>query len=207
MTFRLPKIYPLSDAPLTGLPHSEQVRRLALGGAKVIQLREKQMTGAALYDAAVEAVAVAREHGVRLIINDRVDIAMAVGADGVHLGQDDLSPGVVRRLLGAKAIIGYSTHNLSQVQAALTLPIDYIAIGPVFSTSTKADTAPTVGLDGIAEVRKAIGNVPLVAIGGISEMNAASVFDAGADSVAVISALLCDPLAITPKTAALIERF
>ena len=207
MTFRLPKIYPLTDASLTGLSHAEQVRRLALGGAKVIQLREKQMTGAALYDGAVEAVAVAREQGVCLIINDRVDIAMAVGADGVHLGQDDLSPAVVRRLLGAKTIIGYSTHNLSQAQEALTLPIDYIAIGPVFSTSTKADTAPTVGLDGIAEVRKAIGNIPLVAIGGINEMNAASVFGAGADSVAVIRALLCDPLAITSKTASLIERF
>jgi len=207
MTFRLPKIYPLTDVPLTGLPHAEQVRRLALGGAKVIQLREKDMTGAALDDAAVEALAVAREHGVRLIINDRVDIAMAVGADGVHLGQDDLSPAVVRRLLGGRVIIGYSTHNLAQAQEALTLQIDYIAIGPVFSTSTKADTAPTVGLDGIAEVKKAIGNVPLIAIGGINEMNAASVFDAGADSVAVISALLCDPLAITPKTASLIERF
>jgi thiamine-phosphate pyrophosphorylase len=207
MTFRLPKIYPITDVSLTGLSHDEQVRRLALGGAKVIQLREKQMTGAALYDSALQAVAVAREHGVSLIINDRVDIAMAVGAAGVHLGQDDLSPVVARRLLGAKAVIGYSTHNLSQVHEALAFPLDYMAIGPVFSTSTKADTAPTVGLEMVGEVRKAIGTIPLVAIGGITEMNAASVFAAGADSVALISALLSDPQAITPKTASLNERF
>jgi thiamine-phosphate pyrophosphorylase len=207
MTFRLPKIYPITNASLTGLSHAEQVRRLALGGAKVIQLREKQMTGAALYDSALEAVAVAREHGVHLVINDRVDIAMSVGAAGVHLGQDDLSPAVARKLLGVKAIIGYSTHNLSQAREALGFPIDYVAIGPVFSTSTKADTAPAVGLDGVTEVRKAIGPVPLVAIGGITEMNAASVFAAGADSVALISALLSDPLAITRKAFFLIERF
>ena len=207
MTFRLPKIYPITDSSLTGLSHAEQVRRLALGGAKVIQLREKQLTGAALYDSAFEAVAVAREHGVHLVINDRVDIAMSVGADGVHIGQDDLSPAVARKLLGAKPILGYSTHNLAQAREALTFPIDYIAIGPVFSTSTKTDTAPTVGLEGVAEVRKAIGLVPLVAIGGITEMNAASVLAAGADSVALISALLADPLAITRKTTFLIERF
>ena len=180
---------------------------MALGGAKVIQLREKEMIGASLYDCAVQALAVAREHGVKLIINDRVDIAMAVGADGVHLGQDDLLPAVARSLLGTKAIIGYSTHNLSQALEALNFPIDYIAIGPVFSTATKSDTAPTVGLEGVAKVRTVIRNVPLVAIGGINEMNAASVFDAGADSVAVITALLSDPPAISAKTADLIARF
>ena len=207
MTFRLPKIYPLTDLQLTGLPHAEQVRRLALGGAKVIQLREKLMTGSQFYEAATDALTVAREHGVKLIINDRVDIALAAGADGVHLGQDDLPPSEARKLLGENKIIGYSTHSLAQALEALSFPIDYLAIGPVFSTSTKADTAPTIGPEGVAEVRRATKDIPLVAIGGINELNAASLFDAGANSVAVISALLSEPAAITAKTTALIDRF
>ena len=207
MAFHLPKIYPLTDVQLTGLSHAEQVRRLALGGARVIQLREKLMTGSQFYDAATDALTTAREHGVTLIINDRVDIALAVGADGVHLGQDDLPPHEARKLLGTNAIIGYSTHSLTQARKALSFPIDYIAIGPVFSTSTKADTAPTIGLEGVSEVRRAIQEIHLVAIGGINELNAASVFDAGADSVAVISTLLSDPSAITTKTTAFIDRF
>lgn len=207
MTFRLPKIYPLTDGQLTGLSHAEQVRRLALGGAEVIQLREKLMTGSQFFDAASDALSVAREYGVKLIINDRVDIALAVGADGVHLGQDDLPPNEARKLLGEDSIIGYSTHSLAQAVQALSFPIDYLAIGPVFATSTKADTAPTIGLEGVTEVRQACKDISLVAIGGINELNAASVFDAGAHSIAVVSALLSDPAAITTKTTALIDRF
>jgi thiamine-phosphate pyrophosphorylase len=137
-----------------------------------------------------EQAKAAKQSGVQLIINDRVDIALAVGASGVHLGQDDMPPEAARKLLGPQSIIGYSTHNVDQAISAAKLPIDYLAIGPIFSTMTKSDTAPVLGLEGLRAVRRAIGEFPLVAIGGITSANAREVIDAGADSVAVISALL-----------------
>ncbi len=184
--FQLPRIYPLTDVQLSGLSHAEQVRLLSFGGASLIQLREKRMPALEFY----EQARAAQQYGVQLIINDRVDIALATSADGVHLGQDDLPPEAARKLLGPQAIIGYSTHNVDQAISATKLPIDYLAIGPIFSTTTKSDTAQVLGLDGLRAVRAAVGGFPLVAIGGISLNNARDVIDAGADSVAVISALL-----------------
>jgi len=125
-----------------------------------------------------------------VIINDRVDVALALGAPGVHLGHDDLPPDAARKLLGDRAVIGYSTHNVTQAIAAAALPVNYLAIGPIFPTGSKANPDPVVGLDGLRVVRQAIGSKHLVAIGGITEENAADVIDAGADSVALISALL-----------------
>jgi len=199
-SFRLPRVYPLTDVQLSGLSHAEQVRLLSLGGATLVQLREKQMAGLQFYEQARAAVAA----GVPLIINDRVDIALAVGAHGVHLGQDDMPPEAARRLLGDEAVIGYSTHNVEQAKKALTLPIDYIAIGPIFSTSSKTNPSPTLGLEGLRAVREAVGNAQLVAIGGISHSTAHAVIEAGADSVAVISALLADPAQISHATQSLI---
>jgi thiamine-phosphate pyrophosphorylase len=134
-----------------------------------------------------------------------VDIALAVGAHGIHLGQDDMPPEAARRLLGDEAVIGYSTHSVEQAIKALTLPIDYLAIGPIFSTSTKTNTSPTLGLDGLRAVRKAVGNVQFVAIGGISHANAREVLEAGADSVAVLSALLSNSAQISHATQALLN--
>src|SRR5205823_5231940 len=114
MTFTLPRLYPITDARLTGLTHAEQVERLAAGGATFVQLREKLATPREFYEAALKAVQVARALGVLIIINDRLDIAMAVNADGVHLGQDDLPPARARALVGANRIVGYSTHNVKQ---------------------------------------------------------------------------------------------
>jgi thiamine-phosphate pyrophosphorylase len=131
---------------------------------------------------------VARKLNVRIIINDRVDIAIAVNADGVHLGQEDVPPDHARRLLGEGRIVGFSTHGLKQAVEADGLPIDYIAIGPVFQTSTKEDPDAVVGLEAIAATSRQTSN-PLVAIGGITLSRAASVIEAGADSVAVISDL------------------
>ena len=205
MGFQLPRVYPLTDVQLSGLSHAEQVHLLTLGGATLIQLREKHLPALQFYEHAKAAVAAARKTGAQLIINDRVDVALATGAQGVHLGQDDLPPEAARKLLGNEAVIGYSTHSIEQAQQALTLPIDYIAIGPIFETATKTDTSPTLGLEGLRAVRKAVGKVPLVAIGGISHINAGSVIEAGADSVAVISALLSDPGRITETTRALIQ--
>jgi thiamine-phosphate pyrophosphorylase len=205
VSFVLPKVYPITDAGLTGLSHAAQVRRLAQGGASFVQLREKTAPGREFYESAKAAVVAAHECGVKLIINDRADIAAAVGADGVHLGQDDLPVNAARELLGTDAIIGLSTHNPSQAAAALGLAINYLAFGPVFSTYTKDNPAPEVGLNGLSVVRKKTGNFPIVAIGGITEQNAIDVIQAGANSVAVISALLSDSKEITHKTSTLLR--
>ena len=201
----LPRVYPLTDVQLSGLSHAEQVRLLSLGGASLIQLREKHLSPVDFYEQAKAAMAVAEKSGVQLIINDRVDVALAVKAHGVHLGQDDLPIDATRTLLGDKAIIGYSTHNVEQAIEAVKLPIDYLAIGPIFATSSKSDTAPVLGLNGLRAVRRAIGEFPLVAIGGITVANASDVIKAGADSVAVISALLAQPERITQTTQSLFE--
>ena len=193
MKFTLPKIYPITDTRISGLSHLDQVRRLIAGGARLIQIRDKYAAAGEFFDAAVDAIRLAREHGVNIIINDRVDIAVTSDADGVHLGQDDLHPDDARRLLGENALIGLSTHSVEQARDAIRLPVNYIAIGPVFGTTTKADPDPVVGLDGLKAVRDEIGDFPLVAIGGITRINARSVLDAGADSVAIISDLLHDP--------------
>jgi thiamine-phosphate pyrophosphorylase len=196
----LPKLYPITDAQLSGLSHAEQVARLGEGGATFVQLREKHLPPVEFYQAADAALRIARARGIRLIINDRVDIALALGADGVHLGQDDLPPEAARRLLGERAIIGYSTHNLEQAQEAARLPVDYLAIGPIFATSSKENPDPVVGLEGLRRVRQVASRLPLVAIGGITFQTAREVIAAGADSVALISALLSNAFHIQTRT-------
>ena len=188
-SFRLPKVYPLTDTHISGLSHAAQVALFADGGATLVQLREKHLPALQFYEQAKTAAEVALLRDVELIINDRVDIALALGV-GVHLGQDDLPPEAARRLLGDEAVIGYSTHTVDQAVEAATLPIDYLAIGPIFATATKENPSPVVGLDGLRAVRTAIGSLPLVAIGGITPANAADAITAGADSVAMISGLL-----------------
>ncbi|HSL54184.1 MAG TPA: thiamine phosphate synthase [Pyrinomonadaceae bacterium] len=197
----LPRVYALTDVRVSGLSHAEQVERLSQGGATLIQLREKHMPVRQFY----EQAKMAARRGVQLIINDRVDVALAVGAHGVHLGQDDMPPEAARKLLGSSAVIGYSTHNIEQAIAATKLPIDYLAIGPIFATTTKSDTAPVLGLDGLRTVRQAIRGFPLVAIGGITHANAREVIEAGADSVAVISALLSNSGRIPEATRSLLK--
>ena len=188
-SFRLPRVYPITDTQISGLSHADQVALFAERGATVVQLREKSATALEFYEQARAALASAVERGVQLIINDRVDIALAIGAMGVHLGQDDLPPEAARRLLGNDAVIGYSTHSVSQALEAARLPIDYLAIGPIFATSTKENPDPVVGLDGLRTVCEVLANLPLVAIGGITSANAGDVLHAGADSVAMISGL------------------
>jgi thiamine-phosphate pyrophosphorylase len=208
MPFELPKLYPITDRRLSGLTHAEQVARLCEGGARLVQLREKQLAAREFYAEVLEALKVARRFGARLIVNDRVDLALATGADGVHLGQDDMPPEAARALLGAGKIVGFSTHSVEQASAAARLPVDYIAIGPVFDTSSKANPDPVVGLEGVRRVRAAIGRMPLVAIGGIKSADAPSVLAAGADSVAVIGALLdtSEPAEITRRTQDFLAR-
>ncbi|MGI8670470.1 MAG: thiamine phosphate synthase [Aridibacter sp.] len=193
----LPKIYPITDAGLTRLLHAEQVKKLIKGGAEFIQLREKHASPIDFFESAQEALEIARKHNVKIIINDRIDIALTLKADGVHLGQDDLPPEKARKILGKRAIIGFSTHNLEQALEAVKKPIDYIAVGPVFATTTKENPDKIVRIEGLKQIRKEIGEFPIVAIGGINYENYQKVLDAGADSVAIISGILSDAKNIT----------
>jgi thiamine-phosphate pyrophosphorylase len=204
MSFQLPKLYPITDRRLSGLSHAEQVARLCEGGARLVQLREKHLSPREFYAEALEALRVARSFGAQLVVNDRADVALASGADGVHLGQDDMPASAARSLLGGGAIVGFSTHNVEQAASASASPVSYIAVGPVFATSSKENPDPVVGLEGVRRVREPAGRLPVVAIGGITAENARSVLEAGADSVAVIGALLntSDPAEITRRTRA-----
>ena len=195
----LPKIYPITDAQMSKISHAAQVENLIDGGATFIQLREKYAAPNDFHEAAKTALEIARKHGVKIIINDRVDIALSLKADGVHLGQDDLPPEQARKILGDKAIIGFSTHNLDQAVEAIKMPIDYLAIGPVFATTTKENPEPVIGIEGVKKVRQLVGKFPLVAIGGITSENYREVLEAGADSVAVISSLVSEPNRIAEK--------
>lgn len=193
MSFLLPKIYPITDTALSSLSHAEQVKRLIAGGATFIQLREKSNSLRAFCADATEAVSIARAAGASVIINDRVDVALALGADGVHLGQADMPVAVARRLLGDDAIIGFSTHNIEQVKAALDLPINYLAFGPAFPTQSKRNPDPVAGLEALGIIKSLNSPLPVVAIGGIDKSNVARVWSAGADSAAIISAIVAAP--------------
>jgi thiamine-phosphate pyrophosphorylase len=190
LSLMLPKIYPITDTTISGLPHQDQVKQLIEGGATLIQLREKRLSPREFFQEAREALSIARSAGIKLIVNDRVDVALAIGADGVHLGQTDMPVEAARRLLGDQAIIGFSTHNLNQVEEAVRFPIDYLAFGPIFPTATKENPDPTVGLTELPQIKDLAGSLPLVAIGGISADRIREVLMSGADSVALISAVL-----------------
>jgi len=199
MPISLPRIYPITDRAVSGLSHTEQVKRLIDGGATLVQLRDKHGAPKDFVRDAEAALAVARRNNVRIVINDRVDIAMAVDADGVHLGQADLPVEAARALLGPQVMIGFSTHNIAQVEFAATLPVDYVAFGPVFDTRTKRDHEPVVGLDRLREVKTLLAEIPLVTIGGVTAENFSSALANGADSVAVVSDLLKEPSKIAKK--------
>lgn len=203
MSFTLPKVYPITDVVLSGLSHLEQVEKLAAGGATLVQLREKRAAPQDFYEAVRRVMEFARSAKIKVIINDRADIALAAKADGVHLGQDDLPPEEARKLLGEKAIIGFSTHSSEQVAAACKLPLDYIAVGAVFPTVSKENPEAIVGVEGVRAARAIVGDMPLVAIGGISLENVGEVWEAGADSVAVIGAIVSKP----EQIAANVENF
>jgi len=193
VVFHLPKVYPITDTNLSGLSHAEQIDRLIAGGATLIQLRDKHAAPRDLYPQAEAALQIARKHDVRLIINDRVDVALALGADGVHLGQTDMPVEAARRLLGERVIVGISTHNLEQAKLAANMPVDYVAFGPIFKTSTKENPDSIAGLEALHGVRTIVGSLPVVAIGGITLANAEEAWKAGADAVSSIAALVSDP--------------
>lgn len=180
-------VYPLTDRHISGLSHAQQVLELSSSGARIIQLREKELPARDFYAEAAAAISVARQHGVAIIVNDRVDIAYALRADGVHLGQDDIPAVAARQILGTDAIIGVSTHNLEQIRVASKMPVDYIALGPIFPTTAKQSSNPPVGASNLREAGKLLSNMPLVAIGGITESRSPELLEAGAAALAIIT--------------------
>lgn len=166
-------------------------RELASSGVSLIQYRNKSGNAQVMLDQARE-LKKSLKASVRLIMNDRADLCLAAEFDGVHVGQDDLAPESVRKIIGPDRWLGVSTHNPEQLREADLGSADYLAIGPVFATSSKERPDPVVGIEGVRRARE-LTRKPLVAIGGITRANAASVIEAGADSVAVISDLLREP--------------
>lgn len=183
-------LYVVTDEGLSrGRSHVEIARLALAGGADVVQLRDKAMSGGKLLAAAREMAALAREAGALLIVNDRLDVALAAGADGVHLGQDDLPVAEARRLAPRGFIIGASVGSAGEARAAERDGADYVALSPVFGTASKDDAGPGHGLNALTGVKAAV-TVPVVAIGGIGPDNLAEVIAAGADGIAVISAVV-----------------
>lgn len=193
----LPRLYPILDVDLAaarGLPARTLLDVWLDAGVRLVQLRAKTLTAGPLLELADALVHACRQAGASLIVNDRADVARLSGAAGVHVGQDDLPPGDVRAMVGRRAIVGLSTHTDEQMQRALSEPISYLAVGPVFATSSKANPDPVVGLEGLRRASELAGTTdrPVVAIGGITVATARDVIAAGAASVAVISDLLTD---------------
>jgi thiamine-phosphate pyrophosphorylase len=184
----LPKFYAITDRSLSNSTHEEIVRQLLAGGARLIQLRDKEASAKDMLGAARACIPLTRAAGAKLIVNDRADVALAADADGVHLGQEDLSVEAAREMLGPDRIIGISTHSLEQAMCALETSADYIAVGPIYATTTKENPDPVVGLELVRRMRELTVR-PLVAIGGMTPERALEVIAAGANTVAVISAL------------------
>ena len=192
MPMQIPRLYPILDASfLPALARvaylTRVVRELEDAGVTLLQYRNKQ-GGVEETMSDAGAMRAAATSQLRLIMNDSPELAVRAGFDGVHVGQEDISPALARSIVGPDRIVGVSTHNRAQLEIAAKQPVDYIAIGPVFATASKENPDPVVGLDGVREAR-AVTNKPLVAIGGITLENAADVLAAGANSIAVISAL------------------
>jgi thiamine-phosphate pyrophosphorylase len=189
----LPRLYPILDR--SAFADTEALlaaaEELLAGGVTLLQYRNKHGNARRMLDEALQLKKVVGDRA-HLFMNDRADLAVAAGYAGVHVGQEDLSPEAARRVIGPKLSLGVSTHNPEQLQVADATSADYLALGPVFNTSSKEKPDPVVGLEGVRRAR-ALTSKPLVAIGGITRANARSVIEAGADSVAVIADLLKEP--------------
>ena len=188
---RFPRVYPILDAETLaqhGMALDTAAAALLEGGAGILQVRQKGHWTRQVFESARQVACLCREAGAVLVVNDRADFAMLLEG-GLHIGQEDLAPRDARKLIGPDALLGFSSHNLEQLSAAGGEPVDYVALGPVYPTSSKHNPDPVVGLDEVRRLRPLIEK-PLVAIGGITRANAAGVLNAGADSVAVISDLV-----------------
>ena len=194
------KLYLVTDRGLCpeGRSLVQTVKEAVEGGVTMVQLREKDIDTRTFIEEALELKALLGPLGVPLIINDRVDVALASDADGVHIGQSDMPYAIARRLLGPDRIIGLSVENMDQVAQANALDVDYIGVSPVFATPTKTDTARPFGLEGLREAVN-LSHHPTVAIGGMNALTAADVMATGTDGIAVVSAIIAAP---DPRAAA-----
>lgn len=190
MRLVLPKLYVILDATLLNNSPHDCAQELAAAGVRLLQYRDKAASARDLLATSGELVSSLNSYGASLVVNDRPDIAVLAGAAGVHVGQEDLEPEQARAVVGNEMWIGTSTHNLEQFRRAAATSADYIAVGPIFPTSSKANPDPVVGLELIRQVRN-LTEKPIVAIGGITLERAASVIEAGADCVAVIRDIVC----------------
>lgn len=182
-------LYLVTDRDLTlGRDLLYVIEEAILGGVTLVQLREKECSSREFYDIALKVATLTKKHNIPLIINDRLDIALAVEAEGLHIGQSDIPYPIARKLLGKDAIIGLSVESVQDARDAETLDVDYLGISPVFSTTTKTDTAEALGIEGIKEIKK-LSSHKLVAIGGINLSNTNEIISAGADGIAVVSAI------------------
>ncbi len=188
----LPRLYVILDAALLTVPESECGQELVGAGVRLLQYRNKKASARELFEGAKRLSSLLIPQGATFVVNDRADVAWAAGASGVHVGQEDLEAGAARLVMGAGRLLGVSTHTLEQFEQAAASSADYIAVGPVFATSTKANPDPVVGIELIRRVRLSTDK-PIVAIGGITLERAGEVIQAGADSVAVVSDILLAP--------------
>ena len=182
-------LYFITDSKLTRKTVLEDVKSAIKAGVKIIQYREKEKSAREMIEDAKKIGKLCRENNILFIINDRIDIALAVNADGVHLGNEDIPYSIARKLLGSKKIIGLTVHNIQEAMEAEKIGADYIGVSPIFETKTKLDAGKPAGLKLIKDVKKEV-KIPLVAIGGIDENNLKSVLKAGAKSIAIISAII-----------------
>ena len=187
----LPRLYVILDAALLTVPETECAQKLVDAGVRLLQYRNKGASARELFECSKRLSSLIVPQGVTFIVNDRADVARAAEASGVHVGQEDLRAEAARSVIGTGKLLGVSTHNLDQFKDAAT-SADYVAVGPVFSTSTKANPDPVVGIEFIRRVR-ILTDKPIVAIGGITLNRAAEVIRAGADSVAVVSDIFLAP--------------
>ena len=190
MRIVLPRLYVILDAILLNNSPCDCAQELAAAGVRLLQYRDKSASARDLLETSRKLVFALSSRGAFLIVNDRPDVAALAGAAGVHVGQEDLDPQETRTVVGEQMWIGVSTHNLEEFRRAAATSADYIAVGPIFATTSKANPDPVVGLDFIRQVRP-LTDKPIVAIGGITLERSASVVAAGADSVAVIRDVLC----------------
>ena len=188
------RLYLVTDRDLAGGRPLAEIVRLALrGGVTAVQLREKSLGASRFLEEVLELQRVLAGTGVPLVVNDRVDVALAARADGVHVGQDDLPAAEARRLVGPAMLLGVSVATADQACKALSDGADYVSVSPVYLTPTKPDAELAVGLEGVARVRSVAGDAPVLAIGGINAGNARAVVAAGSDGVAVVSAVMSAP--------------
>lgn len=190
MRLVLPRLYVILDASLLNNSPHQCAADVAAAGVRLFQYRDKSASARDFLATSRELVSSLNSHGASLVVNDRPDVAVLAAAKGLHVGQEDLEPDQARTVVGQEMWIGTSTHNLEQFRRAAATSADYIAVGPIFATTSKTNPDPVVGLELIRQVRK-LTEKPIVAIGGITLERAASVIAAGADSVAVIRDVVC----------------